>query len=191
MGLIGHNGAGKSTLLKVFARVYEPTSGLIRIDGNISPMLDLASGIEAECTGYDNIAMRSTILGLSRKEIKAKMEEIAEFSELGDYLSMPVRTYSSGMRVRLAFSISSSIKPDIMLIDEVFGTGDARFMVKARAKLVSMLNDSSIVVMASHANSILKEFCNKAILMEEGRVKFFGDIDTALELYQPNLRAAT
>lgn len=189
VGLIGHNGAGKSTLLKVFAQVYEPTSGFIRVDGAISPMLNLTSGIEAEFTGYENIIIRGTIQGLTRKEIDAKTAEIAEFSGLGDYLSMPVRTYSSGMMVRLAFSISTCVQPDILLIDEVFGAGDASFMQKARAKLVSMLNDSSIVVMASHSSELLKEFCNKAILLDEGKLKFFGDIQTAIELYRPPARS--
>ena len=162
IGLIGHNGAGKSTLLKLLARIYEPTSGKIRIDGNISPMLDLLTGIEAEFTGYENIIIRGTILGLTHKQIKAKANEIAEFTGLGDYLSMPVRTYSSGMMVRLAFAISTCIDPDIMIIDEVFGAGDATFMNKARNKLVSMLNQSSIVVIATHVNELVHEFFNKA-----------------------------
>lgn len=184
VGLIGHNGAGKSTLLKVFARVYDPTTGNVRIEGKISPMLDLVSGIEAEFTGYENIVIRGAILGLSRKEIKQQTAKIAEFSGLGDYLAMPVRTYSSGMMVRLAFSISTCIEPDIMLIDEVFGAGDASFMEQARAKLISMLNQSSIVIMASHSNELLREFCNKGLLLDAGRLKYYGDIDTALNLYQ-------
>ncbi len=184
VALIGHNGAGKSTLLKVFARVYEPTAGQISVQGSISPMLDLVSGIEAEFTGYENITIRGAILGLSRKEIKQQTDKIAEFSGLGDYLAMPVRTYSSGMMVRLAFSISTCIEPEIMLIDEVFGAGDANFMVKARAKLIDMLNQSSIVIMASHSNLLLREFCNKGLLLEAGQLKYFGDIDTAIDLYK-------
>jgi ABC-type polysaccharide/polyol phosphate transport system ATPase subunit len=183
VGLIGHNGSGKSTLLKLFARIYEPTSGKIRIDGNISPMLDLVTGIEAEFTGYENIIIRGTILGLTRKQILAKADEIAEFTGLGDYLSMPVRTYSSGMMVRLAFAISTCIDPDIMIIDEVFGAGDATFMYKARNRLVSMLDQSSIVVIATHVNELIHEFCNKALLLEAGRVKYFGDVKTAMEIY--------
>lgn len=184
VGLIGHNGAGKSTLLKVFAKIYEPTSGNIRVSGSVSPMLDLVSGIEAEFTGYENIVIRGALLGLSRKEIKEHTQKIAEFSGLGDYLAMPVRTYSSGMMVRLAFSISTCLDPEIMLIDEVFGAGDASFMLKARARLISMLNQSSIVIMASHSIELMKEFCNKAILLEAGKLAFFGDIDTALQLYR-------
>jgi ABC-type polysaccharide/polyol phosphate transport system ATPase subunit len=184
IGLIGHNGAGKSTFLKLLARIYEPTAGNIKIDGAVSPMLDLMSGIEAEFTGYENIMIRGTILGLSKRHIKDQMIEIAEFTGLGDYLAMPVRTYSSGMMVRLAFAISTCIKPDIMLIDEVFGAGDASFMQKARGKLVSMLNQSSIVVIASHANELISEFCNKALLLDSGRISYFGDIETAMDIYQ-------
>lgn len=183
VGLMGHNGAGKSTFLKLLARIYEPTAGNIHISGQVSPMLDLMSGIEAEFTGYENIMIRGTILGMSRQQIKSQIEQVAEFTGLGDYLQMPVRTYSSGMMVRLAFAISTCIKPDIMLIDEVFGAGDATFMSKARDKLVSMLNQSSIVIMASHATPLIREFCNKALLLEGGSVKYFGDIETAMELY--------
>lgn len=184
VGLVGHNGSGKSTLLRLLATIYEPTAGDLLMDGNISAMLDLMSGIEAEFTGYENIIMRCAILGLNSKQIREKTAQIVEFSGLGDYLDMPVRTYSSGMMVRLAFAISTSINPEILLIDEVFGAGDANFMDKARAKMVSLLNQSSIVVIATHSNELIKEFCNKAILMEGGKVKYFGSVDTAIEKYQ-------
>jgi ABC-type polysaccharide/polyol phosphate transport system ATPase subunit len=184
VGLIGHNGAGKSTALRLLAGIYEPTRGQILIDGHVSPMLDIMQGIEGESTGYENIYMRGTLLGLTRAEIKAQANEIAELTGLGDYLAMPLRTYSSGMMVRLAFAISASIKPEILLIDEIFGAGDAEFMQRAREKMISLLNQSSIVVMANHSNDILKEFCNKAILLDGGKIKFFGPIDEALELYR-------
>lgn len=184
VGLVGHNGSGKSTLLRLLATIYEPTAGDLMYEGNISAMLDLMSGIEAEFTGHENIIMRCAILGLSGKQIREKTAEIVEFSGLGDYLDMPVRTYSSGMMVRLAFAISTSINPDILLIDEVFGAGDANFMDKARAKMISLLNQSSIVVIATHSNELIKEFCNKAILMEGGKVKYFGSVDTVIEKYQ-------
>jgi ABC-2 type transport system ATP-binding protein len=183
IGLIGHNGSGKSTFLRLLAKIYEPTSGDIRIDGNISPLLDIMHGIEAELTGHDNITTRCTILGLTPQQIKEKTAEIAEFSGLGDYLGMPIRTYSSGMMVRLAFAISTSIRPDILLIDEIFGTGDADFMEKARARLLSLLHQSSIVVMTTHADELIQEFCNKALLLEGGHIKYFGCVDKALELY--------
>lgn len=189
IGLIGHNGSGKSTLLRLLARIYEPSRGNIKIDGNISPMLDFFAGVEAEFTGYDNIYARGIILGLSRKEIKSKIEEITEFTGLGDYLSMPVRTYSSGMKIRLSFAISTSIKPEILLIDEIFGAGDADFMTKARKKMASLLDQSSIVVMATHSNDLIKEFCNKALLLENGKIKYFGDVDQALEIYRNKKKA--
>lgn len=186
VGLIGHNGSGKSTLLRLLAKIYEPTNGHVRIDGNISPLLDIVHGIEAEFTGKENIMIRGTVLGLKRDQIEAKIAEIADFSGLGDYLSMPIRTYSSGMFVRLAFAISTSIKPDILLIDEVFGVGDADFMDRARQKMVSLLAESSIVVMATHSDELIREFCNKTLLLEGGSVKYFGEVKEGLALYHEN-----
>jgi ABC-type polysaccharide/polyol phosphate transport system ATPase subunit len=183
VGLIGHNGAGKSTFLRLLSQIYEPTDGDMLIDGNVSSMLNLMHGIEGEFTGYENITMRGTLMGLSSKEIKAQAEAIAELTGLGDYLGMPIRTYSSGMMVRLAFAISASIKPEILLLDEIFNAGDANFMEKARAKMISLLDHSSIVVMASHSDELISEFCNKAILLENGQVKYYGAVDKALELY--------
>lgn len=183
VGLIGHNGSGKSTFLRLLAKIYEPTRGKIDIQGNISPMLDLAQGIQAEFTGYENITLRGTLLGLTRAQIKQQSEEIAELTGLGDYLAMPIRTYSSGMMVRLAFAISASIKPEILLIDEIFGAGDANFMQKARQKMIDLLKQSSIVVMATHSELLIREFCNKALLLQGGRIQYFGDVSTAIELY--------
>ena len=190
IGLIGHNGSGKSTFLRLISKIYEPTSGDINIEGNISPMLDIMHGIEAEFTGYENILTRGTILGLSREQINKRIDEIAEFSGLGDYLAMPIRTYSSGMRVRLAFAISTSMKPDILLIDEVFGTGDADFMGKARARMTSLLQQSSIVIMATHSDELIEEFCNKALLLDGGTLKFFGPTNEALEIYRDSANPA-
>jgi ABC-type polysaccharide/polyol phosphate transport system ATPase subunit len=183
VGLIGHNGAGKSTFLRLLSNIYEPTDGDMRIDGNISSMLNLMNGIEAEFTGYENITMRGTLMGLSSAEIKAQTQEIVELTGLGDYLAMPIRTYSSGMMVRLAFAISASIKPEILLLDEIFSAGDANFMEKARAKMISLLDHSSIVVMATHSDDLIREFCNKALLLENGQVKYYGAVDKALKLY--------
>jgi len=187
VGLIGHNGSGKSTLLRLLAGIYEPTKGDIRIDGNVSPLLDLMSGIEAEFTGFENIIMRGTVLGIPRKQIKNQIEEIAALTGLGDYLAMPVRTYSMGMMVRLAFAISTSIQPDILLIDEVFGAGDADFMHKARERMVSLLNQSSIVVIATHIDELIHEFCNKGLVLEGGSIKYFGDVDQAVKIYRSSI----
>lgn len=183
IGLVGHNGSGKSTLLRLLAKIYEPTVGDFFIEGNISPMLDLMQGIETEFTGYDNITIRGTLLGLSRKQIKNQIDDIAEMTGLGDYLAMPVRTYSSGMMVRLAFAISTSIAPDILLIDEVFGAGDANFMQRARDKMVSLLNQSSIVIIATHSPDLIKEFCNKAILLDSGQIKCFDKVEKVMKVY--------
>lgn len=183
IGLIGHNGSGKSTLLRLLSNIYEPTTGRMIVDGKVSSLLSLMHGIETELTGIDNIIIRGTILGLSREQIKERIAEITEFSGLGDYLSMPLRIYSSGMLVRLAFAISTSIKPDILLIDEVFSAGDADFMEKARERMVTLLEQSSIVVLASHADGLITEFCNKALLLEGGRVKYFGPVPEAFQVY--------
>jgi len=183
VGLIGHNGAGKSTFLRLLAGIYEPSRGEIKIEGKVSTMLDLSYGIEAECTGYENIYNRGLLLGMSKREIESHTKEIAEFSSLGDYLNMPVRTYSAGMMVRLAFAISASVEPDILLIDEVFGAGDANFMEKAQNKMKSLLNTSRIVVFASHAPKLIEEFCNKVLVLNAGELEFFGSVDDAKKLF--------
>jgi ABC-type polysaccharide/polyol phosphate transport system ATPase subunit len=183
IGLIGHNGSGKSTLLRLLAKIYEPTRGQVHIKGHVSPLLDFATGMESEFTGYENIYTRGILLGSTRKEIKRQIDEIAELTGLGDYLAMPVRTYSSGMKIRLAFAISTSIKPEILLIDEIFGAGDADFMDKARTRMISLLDQSSIVVMATHDDSLVSEFCTKAVLLEGGRIKYLGPVEKAFEMY--------
>jgi homopolymeric O-antigen transport system ATP-binding protein len=184
LGIIGHNGAGKSTLLKLLANIYEPTNGDMVITGKVSPMLGLMHGIEGEFSGYENIVQRGIIMGLSRKEIKPQVNAIIELTGLGDYIHMPVRTYSSGMMVRLAFAISTCINPEILLIDEVFGAGDAAFMDKAKQKMLDLLQQSSIVVLASHSDDLIKEFCNKALLLEGGSIKYIGDVNKTIELYR-------
>lgn len=183
IGVIGHNGAGKSTLLKLLAGIYEPTAGRLRVQGKVTPLLDLMTGVESEYTGYENIFLRGTLLGLSKDEITQQIEEIAQFTGLGDYLYMPTRTYSAGMMVRLAFAISVSVNPEILLIDEIFGAGDSDFMEKAQQKMIGLLNQSSIVIMANHSESLVKEFCNKCLLLESGQVKYYGQVDEALKLY--------
>jgi ABC-type polysaccharide/polyol phosphate transport system ATPase subunit len=183
VGLIGHNGAGKSTLLKLLAGIYEPTRGNLRIEGHVSSLLEIMQGIEGEFTGHENIIMRGTLLGLSRKQIDAKIQEISDFTGLGDYLAMPTRTYSSGMRVRLAFAVSAAINPEILLIDEVFNVGDASFIEKAEQRMRSLLDQSSIVIMANHASDSIKHFCNKILLLDGGTIKYFGPVDEGFRLY--------
>ena len=171
VGLIGHNGAGKSTLLRVLAKIYEPTSGSLYIKGRVSPLLDVMLGINPESTGYENILIRGLLLGMRRKEIENKLDDIAAFTELGDYLYLPVRTYSSGMQLRLAFAVATSIQPEILLMDEVIGVGDAAFMEKAQQRLNRLMDRASIVVLASHSQETIKKWCNKVFLMEKGTIQ--------------------
>jgi ABC-type polysaccharide/polyol phosphate transport system ATPase subunit len=183
VALIGHNGAGKSTLLRLLAKIYEPTTGCMQITGHVSSLLNLTQSIEAECTGYENIYIRGILMGLSRKAIRKQTDEISEFTGLGDYLAMPVRTYSAGMLLRLAFAISTSIQPDILLLDEILSAGDAAFMQKALHRITGLMDQSSIVVMANHADEIMRQFCNKALLLEGGVATYFGSVEEALRRY--------
>ena len=183
LGLIGHNGAGKSTLLKTLAKIYEPTAGSMHFDGHVVPLFDLTLGFNQESTGYENIVLRALTLGMSRKEIKAKMDEIVAFTELGHFLDMPIRTYSAGMQLRLAFAVTLNMKPEILLMDELIGVGDARFMEKSQAQISQLLDSSSIIILASHSESVIKQVCNKAVLLEHGKMKYFGDVTTAFDIY--------
>jgi len=183
IGLIGPNGSGKSTLLRLLAGVYEPTAGTIRIEGQPRPLLDLTLGVDIDATGHDNIRLRGLALGLSLKEIIALEQEIAEFTQLGDHLNLPVRTYSSGMLLRLAFGVSTCTPSDIFVIDEVIGVGDAAFMERASARFRSMIDRTSVLVLASHSPAILQQFCNKGLVLEEGRTKFLGSINEAITFY--------
>ncbi|MCR9191790.1 MAG: ATP-binding cassette domain-containing protein [Gammaproteobacteria bacterium] len=183
IGLIGHNGAGKSTLLRVLAGIYEPTNGHAIINGHISSMFDIMQGMESECSGNENIVMRGIMLGLTHKQIKEQQQDIAALTGLGDYLSMPVRTYSNGMKLRLGFAISTSVTPDILLIDEVFGVGDTDFIKKATERMTSLLNKSSIVVIANHSDGLIRDCCNKALLLNGGEIQFFGSVEDAYAIY--------
>lgn len=186
IALIGYNGSGKSTLLRLLAKIYEPIEGTLHIEGQISPILNLLSGIEPELSGYDNIKSRGILLGLSNEQIADRTPSIVEFSGLDDYLAMPIRVYSTGMLVRLAFSVALHIDPDILLIDEVFGAADAAFQEKAQKKMADLLDRSSIVVFASHNEKLIREFCNEAILLENGKIKSQGNINKILKEYVPN-----
>ncbi|OGT43025.1 MAG: sugar ABC transporter ATP-binding protein [Gammaproteobacteria bacterium RIFCSPHIGHO2_12_FULL_40_19] len=187
LGLLGHNGAGKSTLLRVISKIYEPTNGEISVHGKVSALLDVAMGMDSESTGYENIVIRGIFHGLSRREIKNKQDEIAEFTELGDYLAMPVRTYSTGMMLRLAFGIATSILPEILVLDEVIGAGDASFTKKAEERIRGMIQHSKIVVLSSHDQSAIEKNCNLLLLLNAGEVKYFGAVDEGLKLYEQGL----
>jgi len=183
IGLIGPNGAGKSTLLRVLAGIYEPTGGSVRCDGQVVPLFNPSLGMEPEATGHQNIRLRGLLLGLRPQEIEAKRTEIGAFTELGNYLDMPVRTYSSGMALRLAFAISTCFVPEILLLDEWIGAGDAHFVEKAERRMQEVVAQSSIVVIASHSNDLIRRFCNKALYIEAGRVKAEGSVDDVLAAY--------
>ena len=183
VGLVGHNGAGKTTLLRVMAGVYEPTIGSVVVDGRVIPLFDLGLGMDPDATGYDNISVRATLLGIPRDQQGALVEDVAAFTELGDYLSMPVRTYSHGMYLRLAFGISTGVAPDILLMDELFAVGDAHFLVKAEKRVDELVSRTGIMVLASHSDQLIRRFCNKVVWVNAGEVKAFGDTDGVLAAY--------
>ncbi|MGF6765502.1 ABC-type polysaccharide/polyol phosphate transport system ATPase subunit [Paraburkholderia sp. GAS33] len=184
IGLIGRNGAGKSTLLRVMAGIYSPTYGSVVSSGKVVPLLDISLGMDENSTGMQNIRLRGLLLGMSDAEIRAKQQSIAEFSELGDYLDLPLRTYSSGMRVRLAFAVSTAVDAEILLLDEVMGVGDASFMQKAKDRLADLHSRAEIVVLAMHSNSEIRKVCNKALWMERGHVRAFGLVEDVVSQYE-------
>ncbi len=190
VGLVGHNGAGKSTLLKVMAGIYRPTSGTLSVSGRIVSTLNLTIGTEPEATGYENIVSRGLLLGMKKKEILQRVDEIAAFTELGDYLNMPVRIYSSGMLTRLAFATVTSMDADVLLMDEAIGAGDAAFLEKAEQRLTDFMHRSSILVLASHSDKLIREFCNKALLLEHGQLIEIGRVDDVLSRYQERISPA-
>jgi ABC-2 type transport system ATP-binding protein/lipopolysaccharide transport system ATP-binding protein len=188
VGLIGHNGAGKTTLLRVLAGVYEPARGRIAVEGRICSLFDLAFGMNVDATGHDNIILRGLHLGMSRKEITERLPSIAEFTELGPYLDMPLRTYSAGMRTRLAFAVSTSIESEIMLIDEGIMAGDAHFLAKARDRLSGFLGGTSIVVLATHSPELMRSWCDTAIFMRAGTIVGIGPVEEMLQSYRVSAR---
>ena len=187
VALIGSNGAGKTTLLRVMAGIYEPVIGVVKSRGRISPMFDIALGIDGEISGYDNIRLRGLILGLSAREIEERMADIAEFTELGDYLDIPVRTYSSGMMTRLTFAVATCFAPEILLMDEWIVAGDAGFLAKAQHRIKSFVERAGILVLASHSSDICRQWCNKAVWMERGEIKMHGEIEMVLDCYNSQI----
>ncbi|CAB4624374.1 MAG: ATP-binding cassette domain-containing protein [Actinobacteria bacterium] len=170
VGLLGHNGAGKSTLLRVLSRAYVPTSGTAAISGNVGSLIDISLGINPEATGIENIHLRAALLGIPRALVLKNIEEIRIFSELGNFLEMPVRTYSAGMHLRLAFAVSTLVTPEILLMDEWLSVGDEAFRTKAEAKLQQMVDSSKILVIASHDRNLIEKTCNRAIWLEHGKI---------------------
>lgn len=187
LGLIGHNGAGKSTLLRVMAGALFPSQGTISSAGVIGPMFDISLGMEMDATGFENVRMMSGYYNIAPDEVDDLIPEIAEFADLGDYLFAPVRTYSSGMMLRLAFAIATAKQPDIVLLDEVIGAGDAAFYEKAQARLDDFVQSTKMLVLASHSDELIRRFCNKAAVLESGQIVFEGEVDAALDDYHQRL----
>ena len=190
LALIGHNGAGKSTLLRVMAGIYPPSEGSVRVEGRIAPIFDLGFGMDPDSTGWDNIVLRGIALGLSLDEIRASTDEIAEVSELGDFLDMPIRTYSAGMSARLAFAISTSVKADVLLIDEGIGAGDASFINKAKQRTNRMIEEAGLLVLASHSDQLVMDWCTQGLWMEHGKSRMIGPVAEVLWHYRTSVEAA-
>lgn len=183
VGLLGHNGAGKSTLLRLLTGVYAPSSGSAIIKGEIGSLIDISLGIDPEATGIENIFLRASLLGLSQKQIESHLEDIIEFSELGDFVEMPLRTYSTGMHLRLAFAVSTVLRPQILLMDEWLSVGDENFKHKAEQRMNEMISSTNILVIASHSKDLVLKTCNRAIWLEHGRIRLDADPQTVCDSY--------
>lgn len=177
VGLVGHNGSGKSTLLRVMAGAYEPVSGTAEVEGAIAAMLSIWLGMELEATGYENIFMRATVMGMKPREVTPLVDEICEFAELGDYVDMPLRTYSSGMAMRLAFAISTSVNADVILMDEWLSVGDAGFWEKANERLNRLIGGAKILVLASHDMNLIRDRCNRIVHLDHGRLVSIEEVE--------------
>ncbi|CDE43533.1 aBC transporter [Clostridium sp. CAG:411] len=188
LGIVGLNGAGKSTLLKVIAGVLKPTEGSVQSKGKIVPLLELGAGFDKQYTGAENIYLYGSLLGYSKEFIASKYREIVEFSELGDFIEVPVKNYSSGMRARLGFSIATVVKPDILILDEVLSVGDAQFRKKSEAKIQSMFDQGVTVLFVSHSLEQVKRICDKAIMLEHGTVIASGDVMDVAAVYSQKLQ---
>jgi ABC-type polysaccharide/polyol phosphate transport system ATPase subunit len=187
LGVIGHNGAGKSTLLKLMAGIYPPTSGTRRVKGSICSLFDIALGFELEASGWENIRYRAFLQGETPRTLAKKVDAIAEFCELGDFLNVPVRFYSAGMMIRLAFSIASAVEPEILLIDEVLGVGDAAFYLKARARMEELMRNARLMVMISHDIGSIRSICDLGLWMDHGRMMKFGPVNEVADAYEASV----
>jgi ABC-type polysaccharide/polyol phosphate transport system ATPase subunit len=188
LGLIGHNGSGKSTLLRVIAGIYAPWAGRRRVHGRVLPLFDPMLGMALECSGRDNVVLRGVYMGLTPRQALAKLDEIAEFCELGPYLELPLGAWSSGMQLRLAFAVATACEPDILLLDEQFGMGDAAFQEKAERRLEQFVARAGIVVQASHSEPLIRGTCSKVLLLEHGRAAMLGAPDEVFARYRAGTR---
>ena len=184
VGLIGHNGAGKSTMLKLLSGIYEPTEGVMHVKGYTSSLTDITMGMDPENSGYDNIIMRCILMGMTFKQAKDKVKEIIDFSELSEYIDLPTRTYSTGMYMRLAFTIATSIAPDILIMDEMIGAGDASFIEKAKIRSMALIEQTKIMVISSHDMNIMRDICTRGLWMEKGKIRMDSEINKVIEAYQ-------
>lgn len=184
VGILGLNGAGKSTLLKVISGVFKPTEGKITVDGKIVPLLELGAGFDGQYTGGENIFLYGTVLGYSRDFLKEKYNEIVEFSGLGDFIDVPIKNYSSGMKARLGFSIATIVDPEILILDEVLSVGDRKFKKKSHKKIKSMMTSNVTVLFVSHNTDQIREICNKAILLEQGKLIAKGEVNEVCDYYE-------
>ncbi len=187
LGILGLNGAGKSTLLKVIAGVYKPTKGSVQRYGHMAPMIELGAGFDPNYTGRENIFLYGSVLGFSKEFLMSKYDEIPEFSELGEFIDVPIKNYSSGMKARLGFSIATVVEPEILILDEVLSVGDAKFRKKCEKKMKKMFDHGVTVLFVSHSLAQVKRLCNKAIILEHGQLIAKGDIDDVVEIYEKKI----
>lgn len=184
IGIIGHNGAGKSTLLKVISGIMKPTKGTIEAHGNIVPMLELGSGFDMELSGRENIYLNGAILGYSEEFLNEKYDEIVAFSELGNFIEAPLRTYSSGMLARLAFSVACIVEPEILIVDEILSVGDADFQEKSRARMMDLMTGGTTVFFVSHSLKQIRQMCNKVVWLEHGKIQAIGKTGEICDKYE-------
>lgn len=187
VGIIGANGAGKSTLLKVVSGVYKPTTGTVEVNGKISPMIELGAGFDGELTARENIYLNGAILGYSKEFLEQKFDEIVEFSELKDFLDVPVKNFSSGMVAKLAFSISTIVDPEVLIVDEILSVGDIKFQEKSKNKMMSMIEGGTTVLYVSHSIDSIKELCSKVIWLDHGKIVKMGDTKEICDEYYKKL----
>ena len=183
LGLIGHNGAGKSTLLKVISGILKPTEGGVTTHGNVVPMLELGSGFDMDLNGRENIFLNGAILGYSEAFLKEKLDSIIAFSELGQFIDVPIRNYSSGMLARLAFSVASLVEPELLIVDEILSVGDAGFQEKSRARMMELMGGGTTVLFVSHSLEQIREMCSRVIWLEHGRIRMVGTADEVCNEY--------